>query len=176
MTFGEFRALHPEIVQYDRAGVSGIDFAALHERIEGSRYLKGKHSFLYLAKNYGRILAGEFEDFPESEKARKEREEREAVDKSRQRERELRGMITKLRALDLTLIERAELIEETGVTPEDAIEELAIALMGEENKSSESAGRQFYARIMGYINGMAEKRAGHVHIAGESKIGASNRE
>ena len=176
MTFGEFRALHPKIVQYDRAGVSGIDFAALHERIEGSRYLKGKHSFLYLAKNYGRILAGEFEDFPESEKARKEREEREVVDKSRQRERELRGMITKLRALDLTLIERAELIEETGVTPEDAIEELAIALMSEENKSSESAGRQFYARITGYINGMAEKRAGHVHIAGESKIGASNRE
>ena len=176
MTFGEFRALHPEIVQYERAWIAGIDFAALHARIEGSRYLKGKHSFLYLAKNYGRILAGEFEDFPESEKARKERAAQAEASRREERDRELRKMIANLRALDLTDIERAGLVEDTGVTPEDAIEELAIALMSEENKSSESAGRQFYARIMGYINGMAEKRAGHVHIAGESKIGASKRE
>lgn len=167
MTFGEFRALHPKIVQYDRAGIAGIDFAALHERIAGSRYLRCKRSFVYLAKNYGRILAGEFEDFPESEKARKERAAQAEASRREERDRELRKMIANLRALDLTDIERAGLVEDTGVTPEDAIEELTVALMSEENAGSESAGRNFYARIKVYLNGMVKRQPGRVSFPGK---------
>lgn len=63
MTLQEFINKHPSVIQYDRAGVEGIDFEALHLKIEASRYLKSRKSFIFLVKNYSRILAGEFDDF-----------------------------------------------------------------------------------------------------------------
>lgn len=63
MTLQQFINLHPNIIQYDRAGVEGIDFDALHERINNSRYLRTRQSFIYFVKNYKRIINGEFDDF-----------------------------------------------------------------------------------------------------------------
>ena len=63
MDLQEFIHLHPKIIQYERAGVEGIDFQALHDRIEKSRYLKSRQSFVYLVKNYKEILSGKFDDF-----------------------------------------------------------------------------------------------------------------
>lgn len=63
MDLQEFIHLHPKIIQYERAGVEGIDFQALHDRIEKSRYLKSRQSFVYLVKNYTKILNGDFDDF-----------------------------------------------------------------------------------------------------------------
>ncbi len=66
MTLQQFINLHPNIIQYDRAGVGGIDFDILHQRIESSRYLKTRQSFVYFVKNYARIIKGEFDDFKEN--------------------------------------------------------------------------------------------------------------
>ena len=63
MTLQEFSTLHPKVIHYERVGVEGLDLEALHERIEKSRYLKSRQSFVYLAKNYKDILAGKFDDF-----------------------------------------------------------------------------------------------------------------
>ncbi|MBR2448939.1 MAG: hypothetical protein IKB30_02330 [Clostridia bacterium] len=65
MTLQQFINLHPNIVQYDRAGVEGIDLDALHERINNSRFLRTRQSFVYFVKNYNRIISGEFDDFKE---------------------------------------------------------------------------------------------------------------
>lgn len=63
MNLQQFVNLHPKIIQYDRAGVDGIDLQALHEEIEKSRYLKSRQSFIFFVKNYSRILNGEYRDF-----------------------------------------------------------------------------------------------------------------
>lgn len=63
MTLQEFINLHPNVIHYDRAGVEGIDLDALHERIQKSRYLKSRQSFLFFVKNYNAILSGYYDDF-----------------------------------------------------------------------------------------------------------------
>lgn len=63
MTLQEFSTLHPKIIHYERVGVEGIDLESLHKKIEKSRYLKSRQSFVYLAKNYKDILDGKFDDF-----------------------------------------------------------------------------------------------------------------
>ena len=148
MTFETFRALHPDLIQYDRAGIAGIDFEKLHNRIQGSRYLREKKSFIYITKNYNKILRGDFEDFPESEKTRAIREQAERV---KIRENNIRQMIANLKSVKKHCPNIEKMKEETGVIPDDAIEDLRLALMSADNESAERSGRDFYNRIMMYV-------------------------
>lgn len=96
MTLQEFAIQHPFIKHYERAGVDGIDFAALHERINASRFLQTRQSFIYIIKNYNAILRGDFDDFKEIKiKDKYELEEEARVNRIRQRR-------LKLKQIDLT--------------------------------------------------------------------------
>lgn len=113
MTFDEFRAAHPCIIQYDKAGIEGIDFGALHARIEKSRYLKSRQSFVFMVKHYSEILAGRYDDFtleimPDKKEDPKELERN-----------EIKDYLAKLKLI--TKEQRAKIRKETGISVEDTL-------------------------------------------------------
>lgn len=123
MTLQEFSKLHPDVIHYERAGVDGIDFDALHKKIEQSKYLKSRRSFVYLAKNYNSILAGAFDDFklsvPTIEDEKQAKEE--------QTKNEFRRRLEEVRAFRLDVPE-SEFKEETGYYLEEIIEIIQMAI------------------------------------------------
>ena len=120
MTFDEFRAAHPSIIQYDKAGIEGIDFGALHEKIEKSRYLKSRQSFVYMVKHYSEILAGRYDDFTLEIMPDKKADPKEAE------RNEIKDYIAKLKLIPEDLKKR--IYEGTWIKIEDVITEFRFAL------------------------------------------------
>ena len=151
MTFDEFRAAHPLIIQYEKAGIEGIDFGALHARIEKSRYLKSRQSFVFMVKHYSEILAGRYDDFtleimPDKKADPKETERN-----------EIKDYIAKLKLIPEDLKERIR--EKTWIKIEDVITEFQVALnsldvptYGYGNSYKESAIDR-YKTIQEFLNG-----------------------
>lgn len=142
MTLQEFSKLHPDVIHYERAGVDGIDFDALHKKIEQSKYLKSRRSFVYLAKNYNSILAGAFDDFklsvPTVEDEKQAEEEK--------IKNELRRRLGELQAFKLDSAEIGFFKEETGMTISE-MEEVTRTAIGNKSeffrKRAEEAYRCF---------------------------------
>ena len=117
MTLQEFVNLHPNIIQIEKVGIEGIDLALLHEKIEKSRYLKGRQSFVYLIRNYKQIIAGTYDDFKLQEKEASPSEKRDEL---------LRQKIEALKTVAPTLSDNFNRFcrEETGYTIQSFIEQL----------------------------------------------------
>lgn len=124
MTLQEFSDLHPQIIHYDRAGVEGINFDVLHQRIEKSRLLKTRRSFLFFAKNYARIIRGEYDDFTLEIK----REEPIECPHSETIIRNLKEAISNLKALKLSPADIQTCKDQYGVIPKEVIKDLEDAL------------------------------------------------
>lgn len=117
MTLQEFVNLHPNIVQIEKVGIEGIDLALLHEKIQKSRYLKGRQSFVYLIRNYKQIIAGTYDDFKLQEKEPSPSEKRRDL---------IRQKIMALKTVAPTLSENFNRLcrEETGYTIQSFIDRL----------------------------------------------------
>lgn len=122
MTFDEFRAAHPTVIQYEKAGIAGIDFGALHARIEKSRYLKSRQSFVFMVKHYSEILAGRYDDFTLEIMPDKKPDPKEA-DRN-----EIKDYIAKLKLISEELKEKIR--EKLCIDIEDVIMDFRLALNG----------------------------------------------
>ena len=131
MTLQEFSALHPKVIHYERVGVEGIDFESLHKKIEKSRYLKSRQSFVYLIKNYKDILAGKFDDFTlgvETEKPKHDEKTLKQIERLRQCLKTVKGIahdgkISQLcrHVMDMSFDELVRLLEKAIEYPAYAI-------------------------------------------------------
>lgn len=125
MTLQDFVKMHPNIIQYDRVGVEGINFDALHEKIEKSRYLKSRRSFIYLVRNYKSILAGDYDDFKlDVESAEEERSKREEFIATAR----LKKAVKEIESTTFTEKELVDFKYETGMYPSDVIEKIKGAI------------------------------------------------
>ena len=156
MTFDEFRAAHPSIMQYDKAGIEGIDFGALHAKIEKSRYLKSRQSFVYMVKHYSEILAGRYDDFTLEIMPNKKADPKEAE------RNELKDYIAKLKLIPEDLKEKIR--EETWIKIEDVITEFRYAIdsldyptYGYGNSCKKNALDR-YKKIQEFLYGVADRR------------------
>lgn len=143
MTFQDFVKLHPNIIHYDRVGIEGIDFDALHIKIEKSRYLKSRRSFIYLTKNYKSIIAGDYDDFKlDVEDAEEERCKREEFIINAK----LKKAVKEVESVAFTEKELAEFKYETGMYPTDVIEKIKGAISNKSEyfkREAEEAYKRF---------------------------------
>ena len=156
MTFDEFRAAHPNVFQYEKAGIEGIDFGALHARIEKSRYLKSRQSFVFMVKHYSEILAGRYDDFTLEIMPDKKEDPKEAE------RNEIKDYIAKLKLIPDDLKERIR--EETWIKIEDVITEFRFALNGLDfptygyGNSHKRNALDRYKTIQEFLYGVADRR------------------
>lgn len=122
MDIQEFVKLHPKVIQYEQAGVVGIDLDLLHKKIECSKYLQSRQSFVFLLKNYQRICAGYYDDFNPKEKPAEPSAKEKALIKLRQK-------LETIKTLKPTLSKKFNQLckSEYGVTIEEFIERLQFA-------------------------------------------------
>lgn len=143
MTFQDFVKLHPNIIHYDRVGVEGIDFDALHVKIEKSRYLKSRRSFIYLAKNYKSIIAGDYDDFKlDVEDSKEECRKREEFILNAK----LKKAVKEIEAVVFSEKELTEFKYETGMYPTDVIEKIKVAISNKSEyfvREAEEAYKRF---------------------------------
>lgn len=135
MTLQEFAKEHPAIIQYESGGVAGIDLKALSEHIKKSRYLRSKQSFVFLVKNYKKIINGDFDDFKDPKEVAEEK-----------RVQELRKIIANVLAFEKRVDDkfRKEMEEETRYSFEEIIWELRHACS---NKEREERALSIYKRL-----------------------------
>lgn len=147
MTFDEFRTAHPTVIQYDKAGIEGIDFFALHACIEKSRYLKSRRSFVFMVKHYAEILAGRYDDFTLEPK-------RETIGTEDTETAEIKEHIAWLKGLKFNSEQIQMLKNRKGITVSDAIIPLQMALVdGKRNIAAKREGLDFYNRVKEFVNG-----------------------